>query len=148
MARGFPDFFGTSIFPTFGNFEEAHYSSVGEPSLVAIDAITITGKGIVRGGHGHFESGTEDGDALYFVDAVIDGATSIPLATAYPDERYNVIPAQTFAKIENIEYEDSRVEFHLTGEIPFTTSFVLRITPQFTTGPVLLQVELYYSLYA
>lgn len=147
MARGFPDFFGQNIFLVHGAFTEDHFASAAVVNLIPTIMHDITGKGIIRGGHGHAYSDTADGDAIIRIHAYIDGSASILLFHFEPTTRQVYEVETKFCKLVFANYTDSYVRWQFINEIPFTLRCRITITPVFTTGAVHAGSEVYYSLY-
>jgi len=53
MARGYPDFFGFSVFPQYGPFQVQVAAGVNCPNGATTQVITIAGKGATYGGYLH-----------------------------------------------------------------------------------------------
>jgi len=53
MARGYPDFFGMSVFPQYGPFQVEAEVAVNCPNAATTPVIAIAGKGVTYGGYLH-----------------------------------------------------------------------------------------------
>ena len=54
MARGYPDFFGTSIVPKYGAPQQELYSEAVVTGVVDVDMVNFTGKGRSYSGYASF----------------------------------------------------------------------------------------------
>jgi len=147
MARGFPDWFGQSIFPTWGQYTQ-HLIAHNHSGTGVIDTVQEqTGKGIVRGADLHLANTGQDGDLdniLYFnVDGVVGRILSEASFSSNVSGKMHSAHATTVRMI----WEDSHISLIMTEDIPFITSFALLWYAVFTAGAPAITGHIDYSLY-
>jgi len=77
MPRGYPDYFGHSIFPKYGSAQWKWGVEI-VPSLSTVEIVKVTGKGVLTGGWVYLteQVGHEADDILLYVDgrSLVSGA--------------------------------------------------------------------------
>jgi len=73
MARGYPDFFGQSIFLKYGQMQHVNITAVNCPAGETTDIVSITGKGKTYSGWAYASVGVACLDSVKIL-AVIDGS--------------------------------------------------------------------------
>lgn len=147
MAKGFPDWFGHSIFPVYGAFNEESGSYTQLASAASELVFTVTGKGVIRGGLFFTSQVGVDGDLEISPSILIDQSTSIDIyfGANYPvAAQYRETP---YGKIVSLEYLGGDVMGILKGEIPFITQFKLYMWAKYTGAAPVTIYDVQYSLY-
>jgi len=147
MAKGFPDFFGTSIFPVHGSMTLAEGNGNHSGSGNADTLVTITGKGIIKGLDVAMYNAGQDGKANSVLYLTIDNLTNLIL------QYYNF--ADTDVNIDNPAFgytplaiwEGSRLYCSSRREIPFISEFKLVWLDIYTAGVPNYTYYVAYQLY-
>jgi len=75
MAKGYPDFFGYSVFPQFGIYQVEEKGATVIPAGDSVTVFDVEGKGTIYGGYMFF--GKTDITGLITLSLTIDGFTVI-----------------------------------------------------------------------
>ena len=141
MAKGYPDFFGFSMFPYHGtSFIDSalHVVSPGDiDTLVSLDF-----KGIVTGGHLHIQ--VVASDQLYQVNLTVDG--SLICEVEGLNEQWVDNALLTGAPMRTIlrSYQLKTANIELAGAVSFQSEYKLSLWNNDPTRDVTCNSRLYY----
>ena len=143
MAKGYPDFFGQSIFPHYG----AMNVIVTERTLTGVDAETITPiemKGVLAGGTISIIPGTAtDMDDLW-VEFEIDGVMLKQIIAGQSDNAdYTNREIALFRTIE-ATFSIPRFRYEIAHEINFINSVSFRLVNMDAALTCTYETELFY----
>lgn len=125
MAKGYPDFFGVSVFRQYGSFQRKGEDLALVPAGDIETVLTITGKGEIY--FGQITLGGIDSPELVIPKITIDGS-EFSLGTLFylhsmGDMKANAYPVSCF--VYDTEY--NQYALALTGGITFVDSYVISI---------------------
>jgi len=133
MARGYPDFFGFSIFPQYGTFSLDEALGQVCASGATTEITEVLGKGVTYGGYLHLSFDAEDKET---VGVIIEIDSNI-----FRQDIYLPMAAYHRWVVENrflrmIEYSWNGITSYLIFEIAdgFTFSFNLKLSIWNTSG--------------
>jgi len=137
MARGYPDFFGTAIFPKYGGASQQDAGDFGVANGDTDVFLTIVGKGRSYGGLLRFwGTGNVHTNARIFVN--VDGTE---FASQFPDQQLEqgiFLSLHQFIKLVGYYQDDVNeyVTYTYVGDFTFEQSIVLSL--ENTSGALVL----------
>jgi len=143
MAKGYPDFFGFSMFPYYGPIYEAHDTGTA-PSGGSDTIVSVTSKGVLRAGW--INCTDTDWDTSSHIDIVADGQTVFQLFFETKpdlDKAYGLrVPMQWthFSKVSGV------FRAHLTVDISFQSSIALEVAQPIGASALTVYGQVFYNL--
>lgn len=132
MARGYPDFFGISIFPHFGGARENEGPGVSVPNDTTI-LFTVNGKG-----HIYCIETLTSGAASMISDEWelwIDGVEFSSMIPSSADSAGEIYPRLGAWQLSQYDLTIPQVSMTLLGVLTFAASFSLRYTENSGAAP-------------
>jgi len=147
MARGYPDFFGHSVFPSYGAVTTFNLNGVWPAFGGYLNIINIIGKGTMLGfTFMVYEDAPPEGIR-------VDGGLNIDaggfVITFRADTDNEIIPVESeiFGKVFQVNYEQGHIFYSLNREIPYQGSFIFRSSAVFPANPPTWFLYGYYAPY-
>jgi len=134
MAKGFPDWFGMSVFPVFGGYS-SYLVAHNHTGTGVIDTVkSLTGKGVLRAADLEIHNIGQDGVGDWTIYLDIDGINQrVITAAGFSDLSNNQIES-AYAEPVYFYWEDSCYRFKLLEDVPFITSIELKWFHVFAAG--------------
>lgn len=125
MSRGYPDFFGYSIFPNYGTT----YRTLANDSLIMVDETqeewNISGKGVILGGWMAIGNITDINKCILTVK--IDGQTN-QFRSMYWMDWYNIItPNSGIMYLTKLDEDNKDVILSFSVGVPFGNNFLVTV---------------------
>jgi len=133
MARGYPDFFGFSVFPYHGAAIQLHYA---DQLLVADQVIfTLAHKGLFLGGSLHLM----DSDAIpltrFDIKVVIDGSVNILVQRVFVRSSVNSYEYAPMGELTTKRLDNKYIVYEFNKEVAFGQEFQLIVDAAVWTFP-------------
>lgn len=126
MAKGYPDFFGYSVFPQYGPYQFETPAFAALAAGISGNLFSISGKGVLTGGFIAFSS--IDEPANVHIQMKPDGVDSYDyLLEYYKDYGFN-FPATGMFFASDYEAADGYVTLHPTPGLTFSSSLVVYVS--------------------
>jgi len=143
MARGYPDFFGYSIFPQYGSHNQAVFNDT-IPAAGVHNLITVNGKGVLQSGYVEIWNGT---DLIYNTLYIeVDGQP-------YTDLSLYILLEGNFTKLLEypftlLKYDIEHNDFYvaINGVISFTQSLVIDYNMNVASSSHNVYAEINYAI--
>lgn len=134
--RGYPDYFGQSIFPKYGTPHRIYNDGDNAPASVKTAIITALGKGKSYGGSIYCYSVWDNRDCIVTLE--IDGITTFEMDFEEMTRRAIFDGAGSTVWLSKYVWDTDRLitSLRISPDITFEQSLVLSITPT-VSGPVL-----------
>jgi hypothetical protein len=142
MARGYPDFFGYSIFPWFGVNHSQEVLTALILSGVIADVFNLPYKGVIKGGFLEFSLG--DGAGFVTLSLSVDGDTVFAFTLEYMRNKALVQSGSHLVFLKKYDPDALLFTVGFTPDISFGQEYILTAQP---TGAANLAVagELLYT---
>jgi len=129
MARGYPDFFGQSVFPQYGPFQVQAVAGLNCPDSATTQIIEILGKGSTYGGYLHLVIAQQLKNQMN-VDVDLDGNTFTqdipgPGVSYYNDRVFN-----RFLRLFEYSWDGltSIVAYEIAAGFTFSVNLTISVT--------------------
>jgi len=147
MAKGFPDFFGQSIFPTYGPVLQATVTVAHSASGDTDTILTITGKGLIRTIYLEAYNTNNDGDLFIRPQLSIDSVLSTWLLEHDVSSPGSEANNRELVDLVLSTHEDSHVIMVGNVQVPFISAAYLEVYCTYAVRNVELMAHILYSLY-
>lgn len=129
MARGYPDFFGMSVFPQYGPFQVESATGINCPNAATTQVIALAGKGVTYGGYLHLNLAQQSKNQMA-VDITLDGNTFTqdipgPGAIYYNDRQF-----LRFLRLFEYSWDGTTgiVAYEIAEAFTFNATLVIELT--------------------
>ena len=125
MAKGYPDFFGTSIWPKYGTPVYTNSGLIIVPSLGTVNLISISGNGVLFSLDSYLTAAVDFESSDLFL--IVDGAVMVRSVLDPEYLQTSLGGASPVLGLVICSGVDHVLEWMLSREVPFHDSVILRL---------------------
>ena len=124
MARGYPDYFGYSMFPSYGNLLELE-DAFGIIAGATITIMELNHKGMICGGYIRLSGAVPLNN--YLIIPYIDGIAHVDFLSNIPFDYGFQLPDGHMFYVSYYNNTDNEIVFSMSPGFPFGVSFAITI---------------------
>lgn len=143
MAKGYPDFFGQSIYLRYGSINLKEVAEIVNPPSYDDNLVNIAAKGKIAGGYLLFS--TADDLQEWVLKLTIDGVTVFEDSIITLFEDYVLEDPVTVINFQKYDTLNGKYVIGFNDNISFESSFLLELTVDVVANASLITGNFYYQ---